>query len=70
MPLTTIGKLLGHKNVGTTARYAHLTESYLQKANNALGEQLKGIVSEPKAEASTEEPTAPKPRLLDVLIEH
>lgn len=71
MPLATIGKLLGHKNVGTTARYAHLTESYLQKANDDLGQHMKGIVTElqpaPQPEHSAE---PPRPRVLDVLIEH
>jgi hypothetical protein len=38
-----MGALLEHRNVGTTARYAHLTKRYLQQANNALGELVKGI---------------------------
>ena len=70
MPLVTIGKLLGHKNVGTTARYAHLTKSYLQKANDDLGQHMKGIVTElqpvPQPEPSTE---PSKPKVFEVLIE-
>ncbi|MCA0275578.1 MAG: site-specific integrase [Proteobacteria bacterium] len=71
MPLATIGKLLGHKNVGTTARYAHLSDSYLQQANNALGEHMKGIVRQNNAVPQAQEDTdAKKPVVFDTLIEH
>lgn len=36
----TIGKLMGHKNATTTQRYAHLTEDYLSKANQTVGDAL------------------------------
>lgn len=69
MPLATIGALLGHKNVGTTARYTHLTDSYLQQANNALGQHVKGIVS---GSTSTTAPAgqASKPNVFDTIIEN
>lgn len=71
MPLATIGKLLGHKNVGTTARYAHLSDSYLQQANNAFGEHMKGIVGQNDAAPQAQEATeAKKPVVFDTLIEH
>jgi integrase len=39
-PLLVIGKLLGHKHVATTARYAHLSEDPLRLANARLGHHL------------------------------
>lgn len=73
LPLATIGALLGHKNVGTTARYAHLTDRYLQQANDALGKHMEGMVGrkkiEPPVEGEREGPKPDEPRLLDTLIE-
>lgn len=39
-PLLVIGKLLGHKRVATTERYAHLSEDPLRLANERAGDQL------------------------------
>ena len=39
--LEMIGKLLGHTQIGTTQRYAHLIESPLRAGVNAVGEMLK-----------------------------
>ncbi len=36
-----IGRLLGHTQIGTTQRYAHLIDSPLRAAVNAVGEMLK-----------------------------
>jgi hypothetical protein len=36
-----IGKLLGHTQIGTTQRYAHLIESPLRAGVNAAGEMLR-----------------------------
>jgi integrase len=36
VPLYTVGKLLGHKGAGMTARYAHLAPGYLQEAVSVL----------------------------------
>ena len=36
-----IGKLLGHTQIGTTQRYAHLIESPLRAGVNAVGEMLR-----------------------------
>ncbi len=41
--LLLIGKLLGHSNPQTTARYAHLVDDVVTAANDQLGEEL-GIV--------------------------
>ena len=48
-----IGKLLGHKVPATTARYAHLAEDALQRANENLGERL-GVLFAEDQEASHE----------------
>ena len=39
-PLLVIGKLLGHRNVATTARYAHLSDDPLRAANIRAGADL------------------------------
>ena len=36
--LYTVSKLLGHKNIATTTRYAHLELEHLKKATNKVGE--------------------------------
>jgi len=38
--LLIIGKLLGHKNSATTARYAHLAEGRLRQAANQISDQI------------------------------
>lgn len=42
--LPVIGRLLGHKKSTTTERYAHLAPDPMKLANEAIGDQLKGIV--------------------------
>ena len=39
--LEMIGRLLGHTQIGTTQRYAHLIDSPLRAGVNAVGEILK-----------------------------
>jgi len=39
--LEMIGRLLGHTQIGTMQRYAHLIESSLRAGVNAVGEMLK-----------------------------
>jgi len=39
--LEMIGRLLGHTQIGTTQRYAHLIDSPLRSMLNAVGEMLK-----------------------------
>ncbi len=36
-----IGRLLGHTQIGTTQRYAHLIDAPLRAGINAVGEMLK-----------------------------
>jgi integrase len=43
-PLIVIGKLLGHKHVATTARYAHLADDPLRLASERAGRHLRGIL--------------------------
>ena len=45
LSLQMIGKLLGHRVPATTARYAHLTEDALQKANQGLGARLSELLN-------------------------
>ena len=36
VPIVTVQKLLGHKNITTTLRYAHATDESLRNAINAI----------------------------------
>jgi integrase len=38
--LPIVGKLLGHTQPGTTARYAHLDSDPLRRASNIIGEKI------------------------------
>jgi integrase len=38
--LIMIGKLLGHTNPSTTARYAHLVDDHVKRVNNEVGERV------------------------------
>ncbi|MBF0163798.1 MAG: hypothetical protein HQM01_04680 [Magnetococcales bacterium] len=40
MSLPVIGKLLGHTQTATTARYAHLTNDLLKKATGLIGARI------------------------------
>jgi integrase len=42
VPLYTIGKLLGHKKSGSTARYSHLTDDALRQATERAGAAIVG----------------------------
>jgi integrase len=44
MGLPVIGKLLGHSQPATTARYAHLDADPMRRAVNAIGEQVEGMM--------------------------
>ena len=48
--LLVIGKLLGHTQAQTTARYAHLANDPLNEANDNVGNLLEGIMSGREAE--------------------
>lgn len=53
--LHTIGKLMGHKNTTTTQRYAHMTEGYLSKANQAIGDAFGRTFTRQKLATGAEE---------------
>lgn len=46
MGLPIIGKLLGHSQPATTARYAHLESDPLRRASNAIGRRIAGAMGE------------------------
>jgi hypothetical protein len=43
--LLTIGEALGHTQVATTARYAHLFDDVKREAANKVGAKLAGLVA-------------------------
>jgi integrase len=46
LSLPIIGALLGHSQVSTTARYAHLVGEPLQKAANSIGDRIKAMTKQ------------------------
>jgi hypothetical protein len=46
MGLRIIGKLLGHSQPQTTARYAHLDADPLRKASNSIGTTIAAAMGE------------------------
>ncbi len=51
--LLMIGKLLGHKNQSTTARYAHLCDDPLKRVNDAVGAKV-GAAFKPREKRTAE----------------
>jgi integrase len=45
--LPIVGKLLGHSQPGTTARYAHLDADPLRRASNVIGDHLRAALAGP-----------------------
>ena len=43
--LYTISTLLGHRNISTTQRYAHITDQMLSSATHLLNYQLRGLAA-------------------------
>jgi integrase/recombinase XerD len=43
--LYTIMRFLGHQNINTTQRYAHITNQMLSSATHLLNYQLKGLAA-------------------------
>ncbi len=51
LPLQQVGKLLGHSQIATTERYAHLADDPIRKANERIGDHIWAVMSQrPKAE--------------------
>ena len=46
MSLHMIGKLLGHSQASTTARYAHFADDPIKQANDAIGARLQGLMGQ------------------------
>lgn len=57
--LATIGKLLGHTNVQTTTRYAHLMESTTTDAAELVTNQIGDLLAMPKLETGNHDLTRP-----------
>jgi integrase len=49
LSLYTIGKLLGHRNPKTTARYAHLARDVVQSANDEIGAVMQAAIRKPRS---------------------
>ncbi len=49
--LPIIGKLLGHSQPQTTARYAHLDADPVRRASNTIGATLSSAMGEPRESA-------------------
>jgi hypothetical protein len=60
MSLPVIGKLLGHAQPATTARYAHLAADPVRAAANKIGKTI--------SEAMTTHERRPRPRLDPVVL--
>jgi hypothetical protein len=43
-----IGKLLGHKDPGTTQRYAHLARDAVQAVNDEIGAVMQAAIRNPR----------------------
>ena len=51
LPLQQVGKLLGHTQIATTERYAHLADDPIRRANERIGDHIWAVMSgQPKAE--------------------
>jgi integrase len=51
LPLQQVGKLLGHSQIATTERYAHLADDPIRQANERIGDHIWAVMSgKPKAE--------------------
>ena len=55
--LPMVGRILGHTQVQTTARYAHLADDPLQRASERIASSLKEAINHQGKEAN--QPTAP-----------
>ncbi len=42
--LEVIGKLLGHQDVKTTRRYAHLSDGYMKAAAESMAGEIAGLL--------------------------
>lgn len=54
--LGIIGKLLGHTQVVTTGRYAHLTETTIDQANEDVGERISDALRPSRPAANLQQP--------------
>ncbi len=51
LPLQMVGKLLGHAEIATTERYAHLADDRIRQPNDRIGDHIWAVMSgKPKAE--------------------
>lgn len=55
MSLPVIGKLLGHSQVKTTSRYAHLTDTSVDRANEDIGAEIESVLGSSAAAAKLQQ---------------
>lgn len=51
LPLLIVGKLLGHSQVSTTERYAHLADDPVREASDAIGNHIAAVMAGKKSGA-------------------
>ncbi len=66
-PIPMVSKLLGHKRISSTLRYAHVDDSQVSQAAQIMGDIINDIVlgeaeSKPKAKPKKRKASVPKPR--------
>jgi integrase len=62
VPLAMVGRLLGHVRPETTAKYAHLAESDVAAANDAVGNALAAAITPPPGGTVVKLPTKSRSR--------
>ena len=65
-----IGRLLGHTQIGTTPRYAHLIDAPLRAGVNAVGEMLKPRLRVVGAEVATSVAVSNHGTMVEITQDH
>jgi site-specific recombinase XerD len=54
VPLETVGKMLGHKSIKSTMRYARVTKTKIHRNMSVLRETLKPIMEEQQTKTGSD----------------